>query len=116
MGSGDYPHLAAHCLASFPHASQACPATHAPIFQFGSVFRNSEIAPNVIPMPMPEGHNLACFKNFVVVGGAAVCAALQPKDPETYHGNLVFGEERGLEFEVSRVLPVFRLMLDRPRN
>lgn len=53
IGGGDYPHLKGICYRNFPHVSPDCTAKSAPILQFGSVYRHSEILPNMIAMPNP---------------------------------------------------------------
>ena len=92
ISSGDYPHISPYCT-NFPHASDKCSGSHAPIMGFGSVFQSTEIFPNMMAMPMPTGENLSCFKNFARSGD--VCPVLQVGQ--------VFGEKFGLKWEVSHV-------------
>lgn len=88
ISSGDYPHISPYCT-NFPHASDKCSGSHAPIMGFGSVFQSTEIFPNMMAMPMPTGENLSCFKNFARSGD--VCPVLQVGQ--------VFGEKFGLKWE-----------------
>jgi hypothetical protein len=66
IGSGDYIHLSESCYRSFPHsdAKAGCEEKKAPVLQFGSVYREDEILPNTIAMPMPENLSLRCFVNW----------------------------------------------------
>ncbi|KAL7540704.1 hypothetical protein ACHAXR_010313 [Thalassiosira sp. AJA248-18] len=64
VGSGDYPHVK---LDMLPYGSGV-----APVLQFGSVFRDSGIYPNMIPMPMPGTH-LWCFEQWARFG--RICSA-----------------------------------------
>ena len=57
ISSGDYPHVG---VGSIPHACDRFHSKCAPILQFGSVFRNDELYPNLVAMPMPAVH-LPCF-------------------------------------------------------
>ena len=56
---------------------------------FGSAFRDYNMYPNMIAMPMPHSHHLGCFLQWVY-DQRKVCDELQS-------GSLHFGEEYGLE-------------------
>lgn len=64
ISSGDFPHIVTRCRWSYPHISGGCPGSPAPILTFGSVFRNTEMFPNMIAGPMPTMESLHCFKTF----------------------------------------------------
>mmetsp|Transcript_22893 Transcript_22893/g.41071 ORF Transcript_22893/g.41071 Transcript_22893/m.41071 type:complete len:579 (-) Transcript_22893:199-1935(-) len=97
ISSGDYPHISPHCT-NFPHVSDKCSGSHAPILAFGSVFQSAEIFPNMMAMPMPTGEHIHCFKNFAQ--SKSVCLQMQVKEgPDGPKGAQVFGEEFGLKWE-----------------
>ncbi|KAL7534118.1 hypothetical protein ACHAXR_005643 [Thalassiosira sp. AJA248-18] len=90
IGSGDYPHIK---LKKLPKHRGV-----APVFEFGSGFLDTnEIFPNMITMPMPERHHLLCFEEWVKFG--TVCTQLKAADEKGGNGELVFGEEKGLEWD-----------------
>ena len=62
--------------------------------------------PNVIAMPMPAPHSLFCFVMWAT--DKVLCPQLRAARREI-KGDLVFGEEFGLEWEVSKwiFLPYF---------
>lgn len=64
IASGDMPAITGECYINFPHESDVCPQSLVPILQFGSTFRNEELFPNAIAMPMPVKDHLTCFKIF----------------------------------------------------
>lgn len=92
MSSGDYPGVEVACLEHYrkkiddPLSTQAyldrieatCNLRPAPVLHFGSVFRRSELIPNMIGMPMPERRHLPCFATWADTG--EVCWQLQPED------------------------------------
>ena len=106
ISSGDFPHISGHCTDSFPQVSPECPGTHAPILVFGSVFQSSEIFSNMMAMPMPNGENLHCFKDFALGQRKRGCQVLQRAYSDILYDNgqrggyEVFGEELGLEWQV----------------
>jgi len=69
IGSGDYPQLNKFKL---PHTEGI-----APVLQFGSVFRDTNLYPNMIGMPMPEPHHLYCFSKWVASSKKTVCNELR---------------------------------------
>lgn len=101
IGGGDYPHLHPDCLENFPYTSPKCSKNDTPILQFGSAFSYAQSLPNMIPMPMTATH-LPCFRAFGAFG--KVCADFSPKGHDDVPGKLVFGDEFGLNFEVSCLL------------
>lgn len=88
IGSGDYPHVK---LNRIPHTSGT-----APVFEFGSAFRDTSLYPNMIPMSMPERHHLLCYEEWVQMG--TVCKKLKAAE-RGGNGELVFGEEKGLKWD-----------------
>lgn len=88
VGSGDYPHVR---LSKLPYTSGV-----APVFEFGSAFRDTSMYPNMIPMPMPERRHLLCYEEWVNMG--TVCKKLRAAE-KGGNGEMVFGEESGLEFD-----------------
>ena len=59
VGSGDYPHVRRHALPlGRRHAG-------APVLMFGSAFRDPDMYPNMIAMPMPASQHLDCFVSWV---------------------------------------------------
>jgi len=80
IGSGDYPHVMKDKL---PYTDGV-----APLLQFGSVFRDTSVYPNMIAMPMPT--HMKCFKQWAEID--IVCDMLTSK-------HLVFSQEDGLEFD-----------------
>lgn len=93
IGSGDFPHLTPDCLVNYPHTSPECTQKDAPILQFGSAFRHSEIVPNMIAMPMPMQNGMRCFKSWEVEG--KVCSPFREigSGPDG-SGTLVFGKSK----------------------
>ncbi|KAL7540061.1 hypothetical protein ACHAXR_009832 [Thalassiosira sp. AJA248-18] len=85
--AGDYPHILYPDM--IPHVGVA------PVLQFGSVFRDVNLYPNMIAMPMP-GLYLKCFSEWSYKH--SICTGLRPlrKRPK---GELAFGEELGLEWD-----------------
>lgn len=93
IGSGDFPHFTPKCLDNYPHTSPDCAQKDAPILQFGSVFRHSEIVPNMIAMPMPMQNGMRCFKEWAVTG--SVCSPFRGiGSGSDGSGTLVFGESK----------------------
>ena len=110
IASGDYPHV---IPSKLPHTTGV-----APVLMFGSTFRDVNIYPNMVAMPMPPQQHLGCFVEWVKSG--RVCKYLLPssdnsvviidtdddggaeeeKDSSssTSDGTLVFGEDYGLEW------------------
>ena len=68
----------------------------APVFEFGSAFRDPNMYPNMIPMAMPEYHHLHCYQEWVVRG--TVCKWLKAAE-KGGNGELVFGDEKDLEWK-----------------
>ena len=96
ISSGDFPAMSTKsCLQKrdeFP-----CDADiTAPILHFGSVFRNQEMFPSMIGMPMPESHHLDCFEQWAKHG--TVCDRLRPRTADS-SGKLIFGPEFGLQYD-----------------
>ena len=77
VASGDYPHVHP---TKIPHVDGV-----APVLMFGSAFRDYNMYPNMIAMPMPHSHHLGCFLQWVY-DQRRVCDELQS-------GSLHFGEE-----------------------
>ena len=88
IGSGDYPQVK---LAKLPISNGV-----APVLMFGSAFRDTNMYPNMIPMPMPEKGHMLCFEEWVVQG--KVCRKLKAATNGGV-GELVFGEDEGLEWD-----------------
>ena len=88
VSSGDYPHVN---LGSIPHSHGV-----APVLQFGSVFQDGKLYPNMIAMPMP-GLHLGCFTEWANFGH--VCKGLRPVMSGAPQGEQPFGEELGLEWD-----------------
>lgn len=99
IGSGDYPHVK---LSKLPHNGTA------PVLQFGSAFRDTNVFPNMMAMPMPGSRlHLHCFVEWVSRG--TVCQKLRAQ-PE---GGLVFGDELDLHWDdliVSNGIVLLRLV------
>mmetsp|Transcript_26906 Transcript_26906/g.57694 ORF Transcript_26906/g.57694 Transcript_26906/m.57694 type:complete len:601 (-) Transcript_26906:68-1870(-) len=90
MGSGDYPHVRSSKL---PYTEGV-----APMLMFGSAFRDPDIFPNMMAMPMPHSHHLSCFVEWVQLG--RVCKELRASSRSVGEkGTMVFGEEYGLEWD-----------------
>ncbi len=101
IGSGDYPHVK---LSKLPYSGVA------PVFEFGSVFRDPDMCSNMIPMAMPERHHLLCYELFVRSG--TICDQVQAYSINNRGtGELVFGDEMGLEFDqlIVSTLPCYSL-------
>jgi len=92
VGSGDYPHVRPSKL---PHAGGV-----APVLMFGSAFRDPGMYSNMMAMPMPEQHHLFCFQEWLDTG--RVCKEMRARNSPLVErvdqGELVFGEEYGLEW------------------
>lgn len=89
IGSGDYPQVK---LSKLPRVGGA-----APVFMFGSAFRDEGVYPNMVAMPMPGGH-LSCFEQWAVSG--TVCTRWKAATKEHgENGGLEFGEENGLDWD-----------------
>lgn len=88
IGSGDYPHVK---LSHLPYSQGV-----APVFEFGSAFRDPNMYPNMIPMAMPAHHHLPCYQEWVVSG--TVCKKLKAAE-KGGNGELVFGDEEDLEWK-----------------
>ena len=80
IGSGDYPHVMKDKL---PYTDGI-----APLLMFGSVFRDTSVYPNMIPMPLPT--HVSCWKEWAEKD--KVCGMLTSK-------HLVFSQEDGLKFD-----------------
>lgn len=92
ISSGDYPAVkVTDCVMGRPGTSLPCART-APILHFGSVFRKP-IFPNMIAMPMPDGHHLTCFENWV--RNKKVCSGWRSFEDG---GELMFPEVVGKSF------------------
>jgi len=89
FGSGDYPHVR---RTKLPYTTGK-----APVLQFGSSFREKNLFPNMISMPMPTKEHLDCFCEYAMYGGR-VCNQLLA-DGSTHRGRLTFGDEIGLKWE-----------------
>ncbi len=91
VSGGDYPGvIVTDCVLG--RSSEPCART-APILHFGSVFQRP-IFPNMIAMPMPDGHHLRCFENWVRF--KKVCSGLKSVEDG---GTLFFGESIGKSFD-----------------
>ena len=55
IGGGDYPQVRKDKI---PHIGIA------PLLMFGSVFRDTDMYPSMIAMPMPDAHHLDCFASW----------------------------------------------------
>ncbi|KAL9188250.1 hypothetical protein ACHAXT_006628 [Thalassiosira profunda] len=111
ISSGDYPGVKGRCLDSFRQeasnpltpsgwqevVSRGCHSSTAPILHYGSVFRQSQLFPSMLAMPMPDRHNLYCFEMWATHG--SVCRQMRPTRPEDPKAELVFGDELGLTWE-----------------
>ncbi|KAL7529468.1 hypothetical protein ACHAXR_002982, partial [Thalassiosira sp. AJA248-18] len=109
VSSGDWPRVNTQCLDYFRNESNTpltpqgwqdllgndCQYNAAPILNFGSVFRQPEIFPSMIAMPMPDSLNLPCFETWAARG--EVCNNLRPVGHDSTAG-LAFGEELGLHW------------------
>ena len=95
IASGDYPHVIANKI---PHTNGV-----APVLMFGSTFRDMNIYPNMVAMPMPPPEHMGCFVHWVQNNGNGhVCKQWMPGTPDASSnggGTLVFGEEYGLEYD-----------------
>jgi len=97
IGSGDYPQVK---LSKLPVTDVATTGTGgtAPVFMFGSAFRDASLYPNMVAMPMPEWYHLLCFEQWVTSG--TVCNELTAATHEHgAHNGLEFGEENGLDWD-----------------
>lgn len=56
IGGGDYPQVRKDKI---PHTNGV-----APLLMFGSVFRDIDMYPSMIAMPMPDSHHLDCFASW----------------------------------------------------
>ena len=56
IGGGDYPQVRKDKI---PHTNGI-----APLLMFGSVFRDIDMYPSMIAMPMPDAHHLDCFASW----------------------------------------------------
>ncbi|KAL7533651.1 hypothetical protein ACHAWF_004574 [Thalassiosira exigua] len=61
VGSGDYPHAKPSTL---PRGSEG----GAPVLMFGSAFRDPQVYPNLVAMPMPEARHLGCLVEWAEKG------------------------------------------------
>ena len=109
IASGDYPHVIANKI---PHTNGV-----APVLMFGSTFRDMNIYPNMVAMPMPPPEHMGCFVHWVQNNGNGhVCKQWMPGTPDGSSnggGTLVFGEEYGLEYDdliVSKKIAVCLLL------
>ena len=109
IASGDYPHVIANKI---PHTNGV-----APVLMFGSTFRDMNIYPNMVAMPMPPPEHMGCFVHWVQnIGNGHVCKQWMPGTPDASSnggGTLVFGEEYGLEYDdliVSKKIAVCLLL------
>ena len=66
------------------------------MLMFGSVFRDENIYPNMVAMPMPGTH-LGCFDQWSKF--KRVCGEFQSRHDKMPHGSLVFGDEFDLEWD-----------------
>lgn len=111
IGGGDYPHVK---RSELPRATDG--GGVAPVLMFGSAFRNGEVYPNMMPMPMPTPQHLDCFTHWIDAG--TVCkfwrerthfasSDLEVKEggdagANRRHGSdgkLIFGEGLGLQWD-----------------
>ena len=128
ISSGDFPSIKSVCLKHFKRQeadndvstattslssqiTNTCSNSKAPILNFGSVFSEESIIPNMIAMPMPEPHHLPCFRMWA--DKHQICDELQPKQVverrrntgELYKGRgqshyqMVYGKEYGIEWD-----------------
>ena len=114
ISSGDYPNVKLTCLDHFRKESNnpltppgwrkllqnSCNGYIAPVLHFGSVFRERyNPFPNMIAMPMPEPRHLPCFVHWTDYKN--ICHHLRPALSDRGMTELVYGEESGVEWEVS---------------
>jgi len=127
ISSGDFPSIKTVCLNHFKRQeandvsastssslslqiTNTCTNSKAPILNFGSVFAEESIMPNMIAMPMPEPHHLPCFRMWA--DKRQICDELQPKHVEPVrnrgelykgrgqsHYQMVYGKEYGVEWD-----------------
>jgi len=89
IASGDSPGVK---FSRLPHTDGV-----APVLQFGSVFRDSNLYPNMIGMPM-FGEHLNCFALWSRT--KRVCESFRPmKKKGQNDGTLIFGHEFGLKWD-----------------
>jgi len=127
ISSGDFPSIKTVCLNHFKRQLaddvsttssslslqiiNTCTNSKAPVLNFGSVFNEESIMPNMIAMPMPEPHHLPCFRMWA--DKHQICDELQPKQfverrrntGELYKGRgqshyqMVYGKEYGIDWD-----------------
>jgi hypothetical protein len=111
VSSGDWPNLSGaslECVRNNLESGSSCVDDSngmAPIFHFGSIFRQS-VFPNMIGMPPPEARHLHCFDEWA--SQKTVCAASRAKSQEDPSGELVYGEEYGIKWESLKDQVVWR--------
>ena len=88
----DYPLVD---TSKLPHTNGA-----SPLLMFGSVFRNAELYPNMIAMPMPDTSHLDCFETYYTFG-KKVC---------NVYSQLVFGN--GLTYQWDHLIVSLFIALD----